>query len=206
MAGMRADRPMAAATTTPFEMSGPEGLTGKVLIAMPRLEDPWFTKTVIYLCAHSDDGAMGLVVNRVLDTVDFPELLSQLGLDCSPEAATVKVHFGGPVETGRGFVLHSTDYVLATSLRIDDGVALTATLDVLKAMTEGHGPDRTLVALGYAGWGPGQLETEIQSNSWLVVDADAELLFEGDVEGKWREAIGRLGVDLAHLSGEGGHA
>ncbi|WP_372003938.1 YqgE/AlgH family protein [Tistrella mobilis] len=197
---------MAAATTTPFEMSGPEGLTGKVLIAMPRLEDPWFTKTVIYLCAHSDDGAMGLVVNRVLDTVDFPELLSQLGLDCGPEVATVKVHFGGPVETGRGFVLHSTDYVLATSLRIDDEVALTATLDVLKAMTEGHGPDRTLVALGYAGWGPGQLETEIQSNSWLVVDADAELLFEGDVEGKWREAIGRLGVDLAHLSGEGGHA
>lgn len=206
MAGMRADRPMAAAANTSFETTDPDGLSGKVLIAMPRLDDPWFSKTVIYLCAHSDDGAMGIVVNRVLDTVDFPELLTQLGLESGPDTAGVKVHFGGPVETGRGFVLHSADYILATSLRVDDAVALTATLDVLKAMIEGHGPDQVLVALGYAGWGPGQLEIEIQSNSWLVVDADSDLLFGPDIDGRWRDAIGRLGVNLLHLSGEGGHA
>lgn len=181
-------------------------LTGQLLIAMPSMSDPRFARSVIYLCAHSEDGAMGLVINRELGSLSFTDLLKQLGVQQKQGIEAVPVHFGGPVETGRGFVLHSADYRQEGTLVVQDGVALTATIDVLRAIAEGNGPNRRLLALGYAGWAPGQLEAEIQANGWLAVEADSDIVFDRSLETKWFKALGKLGIDATMLSAEGGRA
>jgi putative transcriptional regulator len=189
-------------------------LDGRMLIAMPGIGDPRFERTVIYMCAHSADGAMGLVVNKAAQNLTFPELLKQLGLipDGEPirlpaRVRSMHVQFGGPVETGRGFVLHTTDYFASDStLPIDEQIGLTATLEVLRAIAAGKGPRQALLALGYAGWGPGQLEREMQQNGWLYCDPDEGLLFDHDLDGKYTHALRKIGVDLSMLSSHGGHA
>ena len=181
-------------------------LTGRLIIAMPNMMDPRFARTVIYLCAHNADAAMGLVVNRLIGSITFPDLLEQLGIEDQDVDNNVKVHFGGPVESGRGFVLHSVDYQQEGTLQVNEAVSLTATIDVLRDMAAGCGPRRSMLALGYAGWGRGQLDAEIQSNSWLHVEADEGLVFGHDLDGKWEQAINKLGFDPAMLSGDAGHA
>ena len=177
-----------------------------MLVAMPTMSDERFTRSVVYLCAHTEDGAMGLVVNKLLDSLTFPDLLEQLGLESSNRGDQIRVHFGGPVESARGFVLHSTDHLHDATMMVDDNIALTATVDVLKAMASGEGPNRSLLALGYAGWAPGQLDAEIQANGWLMVPADEELVFGEDVGSKWHQAINKIGIDLSKLSTESGTA
>jgi len=181
-------------------------LTGQMLIAMPSMRDARFTRTVIFLCAHNEDGAMGLVVNRLVGAITFPDLLGQLGIESTPSVEEIRVHFGGPVESGRGFVLHSADYGQEGTLDVDGHIALTATVDILKDIAAGSGPRQHLMALGYAGWGPGQLDSEIQENGWLHVEADDELIFGEDLNNKWEHAIGKLGVSVSMLSDEAGHA
>jgi putative transcriptional regulator len=181
-------------------------LSGQLLVAMPQMADPRFARSVVYLCAHSADGAMGLVINRLIDSLRFDALLDQLGLESSAEHENLPIHFGGPVESSRGFVLHSTDYIQDSTLLIDDEVALTATIDVLRAIADGGGPERRVLALGYAGWGAGQLDQEIQDNGWLLVPADEALVFGFDNDTKWQSAISKLGIDLPLLSTEAGHA
>ncbi len=181
-------------------------LDGHLLVAMPSMGDERFARSVIYLCAHTEDGAMGLVINKLLDSLTFPDLLEQLGLESPHPSDQIRVHFGGPVEAARGFVLHSTDYVHDATMVVDDNIALTATVDVLKAMASGEGPERSLLALGYAGWAPGQLDAEIQANGWLMVPSDEELVFGMDVASKWHQAMYKIGVDLSKLSSESGTA
>jgi len=181
-------------------------LSGQLLVAMPQMSDPRFARTVVYLCAHSSDGAMGLVVNRLIDSLTFSSLLSQLGVEAEGEPADMPVHFGGPVESSRGFVLHSSDYLQDSTLVIDDEIALTATVDVLKAIARGSGPRHRVLALGYAGWAPGQLDAEIQANGWLLVPPDLDLVFGGENDAKWQRAIAKIGIDLSLLSSEAGHA
>lgn len=181
-------------------------VTGQCLVAMPGLMDPNFARSVIYVCAHTEDGAMGLVVNRPIMQLSFTEILNQLGIDSTPACETIRVHFGGPVEAARGFVLHSAEYIHDTTLLVDDHIALTATTEVLRAMAEGAGPRQSLMALGYAGWSPGQLDAELKENAWLTVEPDEALLFETASEKKWDTAIRKLGVDPAMLSDSVGHA
>jgi putative transcriptional regulator len=185
-----------------------------MLIAMPAMSDERFTRSLIYVCAHSNEGAMGIVVNQVAGNINFPDLLVQLEVIPAADrivlpstAETVKVLKGGPVETGRGFVLHSADFYIENStLPIDEGVCLTATVDILKAIARGNGPDSAILALGYAGWGPGQLEDEIQQNGWLHCPADQDLLFGTDIETKYTKALQKIGIELGMLSSEAGHA
>ncbi len=181
-------------------------LSGQLLVAMPGMTDPRFEKTVIYMCAHNEDGAMGLVVNRAIDSMTFPEMLEQLEIDTPEAGDEIRVLFGGPVEQARGFVLHSPDYLQDASMVVDDQVALTATVDILRAIADGAGPRNRLLALGYAGWGPGQLDTEILHNGWLNVSADDDLLFGEDLDAKWERAMAKIGIDPAMLSDEAGHA
>jgi putative transcriptional regulator len=181
-------------------------LSGNLLIAMPTMRDPRFSRTVIYMCAHNAEGAMGIVVNRLIGSLSYSELLKQLGFEGSGSPDGRKVHFGGPVETSRGFVLHTTDKLEEGSLLVDDDVALTSTTDILKSIVAGEGPNRSILALGYAGWGPGQLDQELQANSWLHVPADTDLLFDEELESKWTRSIAKIGVNLGMLSGEAGHA
>ncbi|MEI8276126.1 MAG: YqgE/AlgH family protein [Hyphomicrobiales bacterium] len=189
-------------------------LDGQMLIAMPTMNDERFSRAVIYVCAHSTEGAMGIVVNQPAANIKFPDLLVQLDVIPAAEriqlptaADEVKVLKGGPVETGRGFVLHSADFFIENStLPIDDGICLTATLDILKAIAHGSGPETAILALGYAGWAPGQLEQEIQQNGWLHCAADPELIFGRDTGGKYDKALRKIGIDLSHLSNEAGHA
>ncbi|HEY5598973.1 MAG TPA: YqgE/AlgH family protein [Kiloniellales bacterium] len=181
-------------------------LTGQLLIAMPTMRDPRFARTVIYMCAHNPDGAMGLVINRLVGSVTFPDLLQQLGVEAANVKDEIRVHFGGPVEPGRGFVLHTGDYQHDTTLRVAREVALTATVEILRDIAIGQGPRRSLLALGYAGWGPGQLDSEIQANGWLHAAADPSLVFDNDLTNKWERAIGKLGFDVTLLSGDAGHA
>ncbi len=181
-------------------------ISGQLLIAMPGMRDDRFFKTVIYMCAHTEEGAMGLVLNQMIDSLSFPELLEQLGIDEGNAGESVPIHFGGPVEAGRGFVLHSAEYQQDATLEVDDGVALTATVDILKAIARGYGPRQSLLALGYAGWGPGQLDDEIRANGWLQAPADHELIFGGDQETKWERSIAKIGIDPRMLSDEAGHA
>src|ERR687892_783864 len=187
-------------------LSSDASLTGQLLVAMPHMADSRFARSVVYLCAHSAEGAMGLVVNRLIDSLSFDSLLDQLGLETGGKPVNLPVHFGGPVESSRGFVLHSADYVQDSTLVIDDDIALTATIDVLKAIASGNGPKERVLALGYAGWAAGQLDEEIQANGWLMVPADHDLVFGIDNESKWARAIAKLGVDLSLLSSEAGHA
>jgi putative transcriptional regulator len=186
--------------------SGENSLAGHLLVAMPNMSDPRFERAVIYVCAHGEDGAMGLMINKLVDQITFPEMLEQLGIDNSDVSDQIRVHFGGPVETGRGFVLHSTDYRQDSSMEVDSKVALTATVDILRDIAGGQGPRRSLLALGYAGWGPGQLDQEIQANGWLHVDPDEQLIFDTDLDDKWQRAIGKLGFDPFSLTGHFGHA
>ncbi len=189
-------------------------LDGQLLVAMPLMEDPRFERSVIYLCAHSSEGAMGIIVNRPAGSIDFPGLLVQLDIiDEADEiklpenAETMRVLKGGPVDTGRGFVLHSSDfYIENATLNIDNGVSLTATVDILKAIAKGVGPKHAILALGYAGWAAGQLENEIQHNGWLHCDADSDLIFGGDVEEKYDRALRKIGIDPGMLSTDAGHA
>ena len=189
-------------------------LDGQFLIAMPGMDENHFSRSVIYLCAHSEDGAMGLIINKAMPQLSFRDLLVQLeiiddddSIKLPPTAATMRVHRGGPVETGRGFVLHTSDYHLESStLAINETISLTATLEVLKAIADGRGPEHALLALGYAGWGPGQLELEIQNNGWLSCEADPQILFEEDIDQRYTRALGTMGIDLALLSSESGHA
>jgi putative transcriptional regulator len=190
-------------------------LDGQLLVAMPIMTDKRFARSVIYMCAHSVQGAMGLIVNQRAPHITFPELLGQLSIPggddgedgFEPDLIDLDVHVGGPVETGRGFVLHSSDYFAADStLPIDDGVSLTATVDILKAIASGKGPDRAILALGYAGWRPGQLESEIQANGWLHCPPDVDLLFDRDLDQKYGRAMSKIGIDPSHLVSEAGHA
>ena len=181
-------------------------VTGQLLIAMPGMRDERFAKSVIYMCAHSEEGAMGLVLNQRLDSLTFAELISQLELDEKHLSRDVPVHFGGPVESGRGFVLHTSDYQQDATLEVVNGVALTATVDILKAIAQGKGPQKSLLALGYAGWGPGQLDMEIRANGWLQVPSDSEIIFDIEPDTKWERAIQRLGIDPRMLSDDVGHA
>jgi putative transcriptional regulator len=189
-------------------------LDGQILIAMPVMDDPRFERSVIYLCAHSSEGAMGIVVNQPAPNIRFSELLVQLEvipaaelIQLPPRAGVIKVLKGGPVETGRGFVLHSADFYIENStLPIDDGICLTATLDILKAIARGKGPQSAVLALGYAGWAPGQLESEIQENGWLHCSADPELIFGPDIDGKYGRALRKIGIDPGKLSSQAGHA
>ncbi|WP_421884084.1 YqgE/AlgH family protein [Pacificispira sp.] len=181
-------------------------LTGQFLVAMPSMTDPRFQRTVIYLCVHNAEGAMGLVVNRLVDSLTFDELLEQLNIGRPRGGDEIRVHFGGPVESGRGFVLHSTEYMREGTVVMDNGIGLTATVDILRDIAGGTGPRDSLLALGYAGWGPGQLDGEIQENAWLTVPADADLLFDAELDDKWDRAVGILGFDPKLLSMESGRA
>ncbi len=189
-------------------------LDGQLLVAMPGMADERFARSVIYLCAHSADGAMGIILNRPASVRNFPELLEQLRVINSEEriklpsaAKDIQVLFGGPVQTDRGFVLHSADFhILNSTLAIDEGVSLTATIDILRAIAMGEGPDRALLALGYAGWGAGQLENEIQLNGWLHCPADPSIVFDRDLDTKYSRALRSIGIDLASLSVTAGHA
>jgi len=181
-------------------------LTGQLLIAMPAMTDPRFSQTVIYLCAHTPEGAMGLVLNKPIQRPSFDDLLKQLEVAPTPPARRIRLCVGGPVDNARGFVLHTTDWTGEGSLRVNDALALTASLDVLKAIAEGGGPREGILALGYAGWGPGQLDAEIQQNAWLSVPADETIVFDGDNDTKWRRAFGKLKIDPLLLSDAAGHA
>jgi putative transcriptional regulator len=182
-------------------------LTAKMLIAMPGMGDERFGHSVIYICAHSAEGAMGLIVNKPLPDLRLNDLVAQLEIGDGRCLRDVQVHFGGPVEPGRGFVLHSGDYRSDIStLEVDTHVGMTATLDILEALAAGEGPELALMALGYAGWGPGQLEAEILSNGWLTCEADEALLFGPQGKDKWSEALKSLGVDPITLSAAAGRA
>ena len=197
----RAPKPFPASTTVL------EGyLSGQLLVAMPNMQDPRFARTVICLCAHSPDGAMGIVLNKPMPGMSFDDLMKQLDVAPTPPARRIRLMQGWPVEGGRGFVLHTADWETEGSLRVSGEIALTASVDILKAIAGGGGPTEGLLALGYAGWGPGQLEDEIQRNAWLSVPADKALLFEEAPERLWREALARLRIDPAALSVNAGRA
>ena len=191
-----------------------EYLDGQFLLAMPGMTDDRFARSVVYLCAHSDEGAMGIVINRRAPSLNFSELLIQLevikpdeAIRLPMQAGAVPVLRGGPVEAGRGFVLHSNDFYIDNStLPIDGGVSLTATIDILRAIAKGAGPDRAILALGYAGWSPGQLEDEMQNNGWLTCPADAALIFDTPLESRYDVAMRKIGIDPAFLSSEAGRA
>lgn len=181
-------------------------LTGQLLIAMPNMRDPRFEKTVIYMCVHNAEGAMGLVINKQIDSISFPQLLEQLEIDTPDSPPGIHIHFGGPVESGRGFVLHSSEYGQNGTIAVDESIALTATVDILRDMAARQGPARCILALGYAGWGPGQLDGELQQNAWLNVSADENLIFGKDVESTWERAVAKIGIDPMLLSADAGHA
>lgn len=182
-------------------------LDGKLLIAMPAMSDPRFARSVIYMCAHSAEGAMGLVVNKPAPELDINDLLEQLDIPTSDRTREIRVHMGGPVEHGRGFVLHSGDYTSdASTLQVNAEFGMTATLDILHDISKGGGPTDCLLALGYAGWGPGQLEGELQANGWLTAEATPELVFGRVDADKWEAALASLGISPSFLSASGGTA
>jgi len=193
--------------------SAPGFLEGHFLVAMPAMPDPRFKQAVIYLCAHSNAGAMGLIINHPADHVDFSDLLVQLkivpadaDIVLPPGAKPVQVVKGGPVEEARGLVLHSDDVTFDNAtLSMNGGVCMTATLDIIRAIAAGKGPRNALLALGYAAWAPGQLESEIQANGWLICEAETAIVFDPDIGGKYHKVMERLGVDPVHLSSETGH-
>ena len=186
---------------------GDRFLEGKLLIAMPGMGDPRFEKTVIFMCAHSGEGAMGLIVNKPVTGLGFRALMEKLELDITDTTPDMPVLYGGPVQTGRGFVLHSSDYESRDSTILMGGeVSLTATLDILKAIAAGQGPEKAMFALGYAGWGPGQIESEIRANGWIHCDTDPAILFGDGMETKWNRALGKLGINVSSLSAHAGRA
>jgi len=195
---------MARSVPTP---GGDSFLEGKLLIAMPGMPDPRFEKSVIFMCAHSAKGAMGLIINKPIDGLSFRDLMVKLEIGVSAERADAPILFGGPMQMGRGFVLHSAEYSGEdTTLAITPEISLTATVDILRAISAGRGPAKAVLALGYAGWGEGQIEDEILANGWIHCDADAHLLFETDYDARWQTAIAKLGADISGLSAEAGRA
>lgn len=182
-------------------------LTGKLLVAMPGMGDPRFDRSVVFMCSHGEDGALGLIVNKPTPAISFPDLLKQLDIKTGPLKRNIDVHFGGPVENGRGFVLHSADYDANTStLPVGTHFGMTATLDILEDIARGEGPDQAILALGYSGWGPGQLEDEIRDNGWLTVDSAPDIVFSLNDDGKWAAALSSIGVDPLTLSATAGRA
>jgi putative transcriptional regulator len=202
------EQPTQAVPRKPAASSGEADglLTGQLLIAMPAMNTPHFSQAVIYLCAHTPEGAMGIVLNRPLSTPSFDDLLQQLEVAPVPPVRRIELCRGGPVDNARGFVLHTADWTGDGSLVVDDRVALTASLDVLKAIADGGGPARGFLALGYAGWGPGQLDQEMQANAWLSAPASVDLMFDHEHGTKWRRAMAILKVDPILLSDTAGHA
>jgi len=187
--------------------SGESFLEGKLLIAMPGMPDPRFEKSVIFMCAHSAEGAMGLIINKPIDGLSFRDLMPKLGIGVTADRADAPILFGGPVQMGRGFVLHSADYASEeTTLPLTPEISLTATVDILRAISEGRGPEKSVLALGYAGWGEGQIEAEILANGWIHCDADAGLVFDTEYESRWQKAFASLGADISGLSAEAGRA
>lgn len=188
-------------------MTATDSLEGKLLIAMPGMGDPRFDKSVIFMCAHSDDGALGLIVNKPALDLGFAEVIKKLEIDVDAPERDIRIHVGGPVENGRGFVLHSGEYQSnGATLKVNDAFGMTATPDVLEEIALGQGPEAAILALGYSGWGPGQLETEILANGWLTCDAAPDIVFGGDDESKWSAALATLGVDPLLLSADAGRA
>ncbi len=182
-------------------------LSGKILIAMPGMGDPRFDHSVVFICAHSDEGAMGIVINKPAHDLTFRALMKQLGISASENMRDIRVHIGGPVELTRGFVLHSTDYHgSVATLKVNDRFGMTTTLDILESLAAGEGPDQSLLALGYAGWGKGQLESEIARNGWLTADATPELVFSRASDTKWAAALKTLGIEPMMLSSSAGRA
>lgn len=189
-------------------------LDGQLLVAMPGMADERFARTVIYVCAHSSEGAMGIVVNKPASDLSMPDLLVQLDIIPATDVirlprqvGRMQVLMGGPVETSRGFVLHSPDFFIDQStLPIDEGICLTATIDILRAIAKGEGPSNAVLALGYAGWSAGQLETEIQANGWLNCPADPDLIFHSALDARYDRALRKIGIDPTMLSSEAGHA
>ncbi len=196
-----------ASSRDPKVDQGESFLEGKLLIALPGMTDERFAQTVIYMCAHSAKGAMGIVINKPIPGLSFAEVLKQLQIETKPLIGEFPILYGGPVETGRGFVLHSGDYEGSDStLPVSEEISLTATLDILRALAEGRGPKQALFALGYAGWAPGQVETEFQRNGWLHCKADPSLVFGVDPDAKWRTALQRLGIGPSGLVADMGRA
>lgn len=184
-----------------------DSLAGQLLVAMPQMMDPRFARSLVYVCAHTpESGAMGLVVNKLLASLTMDELFSQLNLEPAPALTLGPVHFGGPVEPGRGFVLHSAEYREEATLTVGDEFGITATIEVLRVIGRGEGPRRALVALGYAGWAPGQLDAEIQANGWLSVAPDGDLVFGSNLDNAWERALAKIGVSPSMLSTVAGHA
>lgn len=181
-------------------------LTGQLLIAMPSMLDPRFEKTVLLMCSHGPDGAMGIVLNRLFVDLSFRALLGQLNVPIDPSTPELPIHYGGPVDPVRGFVMHSADYKRVGTTEISPVIALTATIEILQDMAKGSGPARATLALGYAGWSPGQLESEIHANGWLTAPADEDIVFDTDVETKWSRALAKIGVSPMSLVGDIGHA
>ena len=187
-------------------------LNGQLLLAMPSMTDPRFANAVIYICTHSEEGAMGLVINKPCNNINFPDLLKQLSIEKierDPKSTSlnhIPLHEGGPVESGRGFILHSADYVQETTLIVSETIALTATINILKAIAEDGGPRDYLIALGFSGWGKRQLESEIRRNSWLTIEANEELVFRTELDLKFPRAMAKLGVDISMLSSQSGSA
>ena len=181
-------------------------LTGHLLIATPLVQDSYFARSVIYLCSHNDEGAMGMIVNNPVENVDMQDILEQLEIDSQIKLRDFPIHFGGPVEANRGFVVHSSDYTTQGSMIEKNGVVVTANVSILQALAQGKGPDQGMLVLGYAGWSAGQLESEIESGSWIVVPASRKLVFDTDNEIKWNVAIATLGFDMGNYSTTVGHA
>ena len=181
-------------------------LTGQFLISMPSLQDERFEKTVIYMCAHSKEGAMGIIINKKIDYDLYPDLLEQLGIDKPLLNKKLYIRYGGPVESGRGFVLHSDEVIQKETLAIAKGIALTSTSEFFEELSKGRGPKNSILALGYAGWGPGQIEMELASNSWTTFEADTNFIFDESVSSKWNDAFNLIGVDPIKLSSQYGNS
>ena len=195
------------AAKKPRANEGDNFLEGKMLIALPGMPDPRFEKTLIYMCAHSGEGAMGIIVNKAVEGLSFPELMKKLEVQTTDKTPNMPVLYGGPMETGRGFVLHTGDYdSQEATLPVAEDVSLTTTVEILRAMSEGRGPQQAIFALGYAGWSPGQIENELRGNGWLHCDADPSLLFGPGLDGKWAAALRKIGIDVSSLSAHTGRA
>lgn len=187
-------------------MTSQNYLEGKILLAMPGMGDKRFNRSAIYVCSHDESGAMGIVLNQPFKSLSFEELLEQLDLDYPLSCPDIPIHSGGPVEPGRGFVLHSADYIQESTLVISEHVALSATVDILTAIADEKGPENFIVALGYAGWGAGQLDQEIQQNAWLTAEGEDEIIFHTDLDQKWARSMAMMGIDASMLSAQAGHA
>lgn len=181
-------------------------LEGHLLIATPVVQDTCFARSVIYMCAHNESGAMGIIINYPVENLDIKEIFDQLDIHSQKHANTLPVHFGGPVEANRGFVVHSAEFASSESLIQRNGIAVTASINVLEEIARGNGPSQGMLVLGYAGWSPGQLEQEIEGGSWMIVPASKQLVFDTDNETKWNVAISTLGIDMGHYSSDVGHA